>query len=105
MYIIYYTHIMVLNFAIETKDNKNTSKLFKSVIITNDGRPISYRTIKKFYKHLLSEGYEGHKMFIKVLNPERYFTLKAYGESEIYDTSDYYIDKVKDLAQDFILED
>lgn len=87
---------MVLNFQVESKEGKSTSRLIKNITITNGNQPISYKTINRFYKHLLNEGYESNQIYIKVLNPQRYFTIKNLQE-EMYGTlEDYYVNKTKD---------
>lgn len=86
---------MVLNYQIEKRQNKSRSLLYKTVNITNDNKNISYKTIKTMYKTLLDEGYEKNKIYVKVLNPQRYFTLKGLDE-DFEDTLDnYYKNRVK----------
>lgn len=97
---------MVLNFQIESRPNKSKSMLVKTVTIDNDGKNISYKTIKQFYNTLLSEGYSKNSIYVKVLNPQRYFTVSARGnefkslkglQNEFEDTlEDYYRNKVVD---------
>ncbi len=90
---------MPLNYSISTKNNKTNSLLYKTVNISNDGKSISYKTINKFYKHLLDEGWEKEKIYIKVLNPQRAFTIKSF-DDDMFDTLDqYYINKVKDPSK------
>ncbi len=85
---------MPLNYSISTRTNKSKSLLYKAVNITNDGRNISYKTINKFYKHLLDEGWEKDKICIRIMNPQREFTIKAL-RADMYDTLDqYYRNKV-----------
>ncbi len=99
---------MPLNYSISTKNNKTNSMLYKTVTITNDGKAISYKTINKFYKHLLTEGWEKDKIYIKVMNPQRAFTVKSIEEgitlkgleNEMFDTlDDYYKNSVKDPSK------
>jgi len=90
---------MPLNYSISTKTNKSKSLLYKSVNITNDGRNISYKTINKFYKHLLDEGWDKNKIYIKVMNPHHAFTIKGF-DDDMFDTLDqYYRNKVKDPSK------
>ncbi len=90
---------MPLNYSISTKNNKTNSMLYKTVTITNDGKAISYKTINKFYKHLLHEGWEKDKIYVKVVNPQRAFTIKSF-DDEMFDTLDqYYSNKVKDPSK------
>lgn len=97
---------MTLKFGIQKKEGKNTSKLSTKVNITNDGKAISYKTINKFYRHLLDEGWEQNQIYIKVLNPQRQITVKNTQEhyatlknlqEDLYATlEEYYVNKVKD---------
>ncbi len=91
---------MVLNYAIQTKSNKSKSLLYKTVDITNGGRPISYKTLNTMYKHLLDEGYQNDKISIKVQNNVRYYTVKGF-DDEMYETLDeYYQNKVNKNSLD-----
>jgi hypothetical protein len=90
---------MPLNYSISTRNHQTKSLLYKTVSITNDGRHISYKTINKFYKHLLDEGWEKEKIYVKVVNPQRAFTIKSF-DDEMFDTLDqYYVNKVKDPSK------
>ena len=101
---------MVLNFQIQKKQNKSKSLLYKTVEITNNNNNISYKTIKTMYNRLLDEGYDKNKIYVKVLNPQRYFTVKPKSENdymtikgmrdEFEDTLDnYYKNRVKDPSK------
>jgi hypothetical protein len=90
---------MVLNFQVETKQNKNKSKLYKSVLMTNGDKNISYKTIRKMYDRLIDEGYEKEKIYVRVLNPQREFTLKGLDEDFENTLDEYYKNKVANPAK------
>ncbi len=87
----------MLNFQIETKQNKTKSLNYKTIKITNEGKKsnVSYKTINMMYKRLLDEGYDRNKIYIKVANIEKGFTLKSF-DDDMYGTLDeYYKNSVK----------
>lgn len=90
---------MPLHWDVQTKTNKSNSLLYKSIKLTNDGKNISYRTINKFFKHLVSEGYDKNKIYIKVMNPQHAFTIKGFDDDMCETLDEYYRNSVKDPSK------
>jgi len=77
----------------------STSPMLKYLTITNNGKNINYKSINTIYHRLLNEGYTKDQIFIKVLNPQRYFTLKSKDGDFEETLDDYYRNKVPDPSK------
>ncbi len=88
-----------LHFDIKTRSNKSKSLLYKTVTITNNKDHISYKTIKKFYDHLLDEGWEENKIYVKVMNSVHGMTIKGLDDDFFDDLDSYYRNKVRDPSK------
>ena len=88
---------MVLNFSTESKPNKSNSKLQQTVTITNDGRAISWKSIKSIFKKIVKQYDLNPEAIAITAMGDRNRTIKQLGEDDMYDTvDDYFENKVKD---------
>ena len=89
----------MVNFNIKEKSNKSKSLLYKTFEINNDGKKISWKTIKAGYDSLLKNGYSKNNIYVKVMTPVGLRTIKGF-DSELDDTlDDYFKNKVKDPSK------
>lgn len=89
-----------MNIQVYQKLNKSSSLLYKDVILSNTKKKhLSYKSISKMYKHLLTEDYDPHMMSIQVLNDQQWFTIKGLDDDMFETLDDYYKNKVKNPSR------
>lgn len=89
----------MVNINVKTRSNTSKSLLYKTFEIDNHGKNISWKTIKSTYDTLLRNGYNKNNIFVKVMTPVGYRTIKGFDDDLENTLGDYYVNKVKDVSK------
>lgn len=87
------------NFRVFTKTNKSKSLQYKVFEIDNNGKRVSWKTIKSGYDTLLNNGHSKNNIYIKVETPVGLRTIKGFDEELENDLEEYFVNRVKDASK------